>query len=308
MRHPNPNMLVFIGIADAYASAVEYVDRKKHPDLFDRVLRLEGYESHPVFQGKPGCYTDDTEMSVANAKTITACNDEETGPLEEEYADAYVQEFNDGGRRKGYSKAFQKIIEQAKNGADLRKLTDPYSIKNGAAMRAVPMGVFSRIKDVEWRCRDQACVTHNTPEGRFSAVAVGLMSHFSLYSDRPLSEVGEYCLSILGGRYPFCGVFTERWLRGEVRDYPDASVAVTTVHAVVELLRFKTSLIDILRQCIEWGGDTDSVAAIAWGIASARYQDEPLPGFMGRDLENVYYLRGVGVDLMAKFTRTEDDE
>ncbi len=47
----------------------------------------------------------------------------------------------------------------------------------------------------------------------------------------------------------------------------------------------------IMRQTIEWGGDTDSVAAIAWGIASARYPDEKLPEFFDRDLENGTYGR-----------------
>lgn len=62
----------------------------------------------------------------------------------------------------------------------------------------------------------------------------------------------------------------------------------------------------IMRRLLEWGGDTDSVAAIAWGIASSRYQDEVLPEFMERDLEpgseyGVAFLKGLGVQLMAKY-------
>ncbi len=78
-----------------------------------------------------------------------------------------------------------------------------------------------------------------------------------------------------------------------------------TAHAVHTLLTTNNSLMDIMRQVIEWGGDTDSVAAIAWGIASARHQDEVLPDFFEHDLEigrpyGKIYLEEMGTRLMAR--------
>ena len=73
------------------------------------------------------------------------------------------------------------------------------------------------------------------------------------------------------------------------------------------VLAQENSLMGILRQVIKWGGDTDSVAAIAWGIASARYQGEKLPELMERDLEGgnartgTPYLRALGAQLMHKY-------
>ena len=65
----------------------------------------------------------------------------------------------------------------------------------------------------------------------------------------------------------------------------------------------------MLEQIIQWGGDTDSVAAITWGIASARYKDNSfIPEFMVRDLEGgnadtgATYLIALGTRLMEKFT------
>jgi ADP-ribosylglycohydrolase len=62
----------------------------------------------------------------------------------------------------------------------------------------------------------------------------------------------------------------------------------------------------ILQKTIEWGGDTDSVCAIAWGIASARYQDEQLPEFLERDLElgrkyGAAFLKDLGKQLMETY-------
>jgi ADP-ribosylglycohydrolase len=86
-----------------------------------------------------------------------------------------------------------------------------------------------------------------------------------------------------------------------------ASVAITTVHAVTDVIVREKSLMGMLGRVIRWGGDTDSVAVIAWGIASARFRGEKLPEFLERDLEGgnattgADYLRQTGAALMARF-------
>jgi ADP-ribosylglycohydrolase len=84
---------------------------------------------------------------------------------------------------------------------------------------------------------------------------------------------------------------------------------MNTVWAVHTLLTEETSLMGILRRAILWGGDTDSVCAIAWGIASCRYQDEQLPEFFERDLESgrdgkygPAFLKELGRELMSVYT------
>ena len=65
MRNSNPNMLLYIAMADAYASAVEY-----NNTLREECLKFERYHAHPTHGNLPGTYTDDTEMSVANARVL----------------------------------------------------------------------------------------------------------------------------------------------------------------------------------------------------------------------------------------------
>jgi hypothetical protein len=83
---------------------------------------------------------------------------------------------------------------------------------------------------------------------------------------------------------------------------PDVGIA--TARAVMTLLMTERSLLDIARRAIEWGGDTDSVLAIAWGIASCRMHDE-LPPFFDGGLENGPYgykfLTQLGQLLMTKY-------
>lgn len=303
MLFPNPDMLFYIAMADAYAAAVEY-NRK----LRDECLKFQRYFNHPTHGLWAGAYTDDTEMSVANAKVLIRYYGENFTPLM--FADAYVGEFQRGGRRKGYSKEFQKILEKVNFGLELLAELKNDSVQNGAAMRSVPFGVLPTIEQVLEVSTLQACITHSTPEGRFSARVVALMSHASLYEDLPLTDLGRYCKQHLPQEdlQRFGYVFDNPWSGGEVKkSLLGASVAITTVHAVVDVLAREKSLMDILKRVIIWGGDTDSVAAIAWGIASARYQKEVLPVFMKRDLEGPgkdferKHLQVMGILLMNKY-------
>ena len=306
MRNSNPNMLLYIAMADAYAAAVEYGRFPESNTLREECLKFQRYLAHPTHDNPPSTYTDDTEMSAANTKVLLQ-HDEPFSPLM--FAEAYVNEFRRGGCRNGYSRGFQAILERVRTGAELLKELKPDSNKNGAAMRSVPFGVLPTVDEVLNVATLQARITHDTPEGRFSARAVALMSHAVLYEDAVfLPDLGEYCKKHLPKDDQCFGyVFDEPWSKGPVKGVPGASVAITTVHAVVDVLARKNSLMGIMRRIITWGGDTDSVAAIAWGIASARYQDEKLPAFMLRDLEGgnaktgAPYLRILGEQLMYKY-------
>jgi hypothetical protein len=73
---------------------------------------------------------------------------------------------------------------------------------------------------------------------------------------------------------------------------------------VLTLVSEEKTLLDIAKKTIEWGGDTDSVLSIAWGIASTRMHEE-LPAFFEGGLENGPYgrtfLRDLGTKLMRRF-------
>lgn len=309
MRYPNPDMLLYIGMADAYAAACEYLlsvpwERR----VCEQCLTFRGYVRHPRHLGlEPSCYTDDTEMSVANARVLIE-NDPPYTPLM--FAHYYVREFQRGGRREGYARGFQKFLESVKSGKEFLDRIRPGSTKNGAAMRAVPFGALRTPEETMEVATLQARITHDTPEGRFSARAVALMAHFVLYEEAPLSDIASYCLREMSVEdvKQFGYVFQNPWPENKpVKDSEETPVAISTVHAVAYLVRTARSLMDILERVIRMGGDTDSVAAIAWGIASARFQDERLPEFFERDLEQgssatgSAYLRKVGEDLMRRF-------
>ena len=291
MRHPNPEILLRIAQADAYAAATEYISLPEDKDIYYKALRMEGYATHPRHKMGLGSYTDDTQMSIAVAEVLLQ------GPpyTEAKFADAFVDCFH-RDQRLGYSPGFYQFLLKNKTGAEFLKNIKADSEKNGGAMRSPIVGVLKTPEEVLAVAKMQASLTHNSPVGIFTSQAAALMSHYALYQDGSLSDVVDYCKAYLPAFKLFEADF--------VGSVGHPHTALKTIHAVVHLLRTQKNLLGILKETIVLGGDTDSVAAIAWGIASTRMKDE-LPEFFNSNLETgkkygPEFLRTLGQSLMDK--------
>ena len=309
MKYRNDNMLLRIAQADAYALAAEYVQRDPSEQEYQDLLEIKRYIQHPRYHLCPaGTYTDDTQMSIAVAEVLlqgARSNAMIENSLTSNQFNAAFYEVFKRDQRDGYSRGFQKILEQATSPEHLRQLIIPNSTKNGAAMRSVPLGVICNPNDVSYYATIQASTTHCTSEGIISSKLVALMSHYALYEDGEFSQLLDW-----GKQYhAWFEYFREPWTGPVKLKHTHKStfdIGMNTVWAVHTLLVEEKSLKDIMKRLLTWGGDTDSVAAIAWGIASSRYQDEVLPEFLERDLEpsgkyGVPFLKGLGKLLMDAY-------
>ena len=166
------------------ARAFEYAK----PEIVAACNDVAGYHfrgtGDPKAQGR---YTDDTQMSVAVAEAILSGADWTPELLAECFVTAFVRD-----KRVGYARNFQAFLEQTKTGGQFLQTIRPDSDKSGAAMRAVPCGVFGSIAEVRERTTLQARVTHDTPDGIDAACAAALMSHYFLYDLGPKNEVGAF--------------------------------------------------------------------------------------------------------------------
>lgn len=290
MKHPNPHMLVRIAQGDAYAMACEYISLPRDRAVHEAALRFEQFLEHPRHRVGAGRYTDDTQMSIAVTHVLLA------GDLTREaFARSFVDCFK-RDEREGYARNFQKLLGEVENGEGLLAKVRPDSDKNGAAMRSVPIGVLSDPEHVREVATTQAKITHDTEGGVDASIAVALMSHYALHVDEPLANVRLW----LGRQMTRAKI-----IDAPFRDRVEApQVGWKTAMAVLALVEGEATLLDIARRTIERGGDTDSVLAIAWGIASARMH-EPLPEFFARDLERGPFgrdfLERLGIELMERF-------
>jgi ADP-ribosyl-[dinitrogen reductase] hydrolase len=271
-------MLIQSAIGDAYGAGFEF----EKPEIIALENTLTHYKRHALYSEIQGRYTDDTQMALAISELILS-GDEWTP---ERIADGFVAVFRRDPRR-GYSSRFYEILLQVASGKALLQVLQPGSNRNGAAMRAYPIGIYADPEMVCERAAMQARITHDTPEGIASAQAVALASHYFLYRLGDKKQLGTYLKTHLGGPWEL------PW-KTEV-----SMVAEEAVRAAITLLQSEDSLSNILRKGIALGGDVDTVGAIALGCgASAIDIVDDLPGWMAAGLENGAFGRDyiLGID------------
>jgi ADP-ribosyl-[dinitrogen reductase] hydrolase len=270
-------MLLELAVGDAYGAAFEYVP----DDLIRKHNTASYYSKHPRHPLPPGCYTDDTQMSLAVAEAILS-GERWTPRL---LAHHFVQAFRRDSRE-GYAAGFYKLLCELQDGDDLLARIRPDSDKSGASMRAAPLGVFPTIGEVIDKCRVQAAITHNTPDGINAACAAALMAHYFLYRLGPRERLGEF----LQGQVP--GAWAAPW-QGKVgqKGWMSVRAAIT---AVMRNVRFS----DLLKDCVNFTGDVDTVAAMAMAAASCSEEyEQDLPENLRLTLENGTFGRDYLVEL-----------
>lgn len=296
MLHPNPKMLLRIAQGDAFGMACEFrTDNLKAALEFDRYIR------HPEWGPEAGHYTDDTQMSIAVAESLIHPQGRRPPKYarpedltKEALAEAFVQAYK-RDPRPGYAVKFQAFLDSVSSGTEFLLKINPESDKNGAAMRSVPLGVILHEPKLLEVAATQASLTHNTEGGITSSQMVALASRFAMYESAPLTEIFDY----IGDWLHLSNL---RWEGGPV---VGPNLGMLTARAAITLVIGEPNLLSIAKKALIWGGDTDSVLAIAWGIASARKDGAELPDFLHRDLENGPYgrdyLTGLGENLMWYF-------
>lgn len=196
-------------------------------------------------------FTDDTVLTVAVADAILADRD-------------YARAIKSYARRhpgRGYGGGFRAWM--AKSGYE------PYnSFGNGSAMRVSPVGfAFGSEPEVLQEARRSAECTHDHPEGIKGAQATALAVY--------LARVGADKETI---RRRIHAEFEYDMSRTVDQIRPGYSFNGTCQRSVPEAIAAfldSTSYEDALRHAISLGGDSDTQACIAGGIAEAYYKDIP---------------------------------
>ena len=271
-------MMLELAIGDAYGAGFEYVRERR---FISENNNLQDYVKHPRHDHKPGKYTDDAQMSIAIAELILE------SPLwtPEIIAGKFVDCFH-RDKRPGYAGGFFAFLKKTKTAKDFLGNIKPHSDKSGAAMRACPIGVYPNIQEVISRCTMQASLTHNTDWGKNAAIAVSLMTHFFLYKLGKKEELPAFLCQHVHGNW------NEPWI-GEVGSRGWMSVRA----AITSILKNET-LSKVLKSCIKWGGDTDTVATIAMGAASCCNEiEQDIPENLIKGLENKRYGKDYLIEL-----------
>jgi len=197
-------------------------------------------------------FTDDSVLTIAVARAILDNSD---------YGDA-IREIGRRYPRSGYGLHFYHWMMMGE--------TEPYnSFGNGSAMRVSPVGfAFDEEEKVLSEAKRSAEVSHNHPEGIKGAQATALAI---LLARKGCSK--DYIKQEIQSRF---GYNLTRSL-AEIR--PTYEFDVTCQGSVPEAITAfleSTSYEDAVRNAISLGGDSDTQACIAGGIAQAHYGMPPV--------------------------------
>jgi ADP-ribosylglycohydrolase len=200
----------------------------------------------PLFAAR-SCFTDDTVLTVAVADAILHGGD--LIDVLKDYARAYPHA--------GYGSTFRRWAA-----SNRRK---PYnSWGNGSAMRVSPVGfAYATLEDVLLRARWSAEVTHNHPEGIRGAQATAA-AVFLARTGHDKSEIQDYIRDQF--QYDLSTPLDE--IRPTYRF--DSSCQGSVPHAIRAFLE-STNYESAVRLAVSLGGDSDTIACIAGGIAQACY-------------------------------------
>ncbi len=196
-------------------------------------------------------FTDDTVLTIAVADCLL------TGS-------SYIDKFHDYTRAdpdRCYGAGVRRWVESGSR--------EPYnSFGNGAAMRVSPVGfALHTLDDVLEEAKRSAEVTHNHPEGIRGAQATAAAIFFGRQGESK-ARIRE----LIQGMF---GYDLNRTIDDIRPTYSfNASCQGTVPEAIIAFLD-SSDYEETVRLAISLGGDADTLACIAGGIAQAFYKDVP---------------------------------
>jgi len=273
-------MLTEIAIADAYGAGFEFCSE-------DKIIsqnNLDLYSKHELYDIL-GKYTDDTQMSIAIVEFILSGQEWNKENIASKFIECFKRDV-----RLGYSEGFFNLLSKVESSKELLELIIPTSERNGAAMRSVPIGFLKNKEDVIALAKLQAQITHDSLIGIQSSCAVALAAHFGTHQKGSTKDLESFLKSEQYGNWDY------NWKnRVSLNAYDTVSAALTC------LLKH-SSLSELLKSCINLGGDTDSVTAIAVGLATCfREYKKDLPIQLYNNLNEDKYGISFLLDLESKF-------
>lgn len=250
-------------------------------DIVGSVYEFRNYRAkdfEPFFHSKAS-YTDDTVCTVAIADALV--NDRHPAESLKDWGERY---WENGG----WGRSFALWL-----GSDS---FEPYnSYGNGAAMRVSSAGLLARSEDEAIELAHRVTkVTHNHPEGMKGAAAKSVAIYLARHGYSQAS-IGKY----VSNRFGYDLSRTPDEIRPTYRFNESCQ---ETVPQALTCALVATDYVDAIRTAVSIGGDSDTIGAIAGGVAEALFgipEDiaqqgwNYLPEDMRRVLTDLYAQAGI---------------
>ena len=281
---------VMIGhaVGDALGVPVEFCSREEIAE--DPVTDMRGFGSYPM---PAGAWSDDTSMSLCALDSLSK------GVIDhDEIMDNFVRwasndEFTPTGEMFDIGRtcltAIRNFLEVDGRPALECGLTDERSNGNGSLMRIHPFVLYAFVKggtlgkslDI---IREGSIMTHAHPRTIY-ACGIYAMVFWEILKGadkaKVLSEI-ENAAVLFDGIYPeesdhFEWAFHKKLASKSADDISSSGYVVHTLEAALWCLLTTNSYKECVLKAVNLGEDTDTVAAVAGGLAGAMYGYDAIP-------------------------------
>jgi ADP-ribosylglycohydrolase len=293
------NAVLGVITGDALGCPVQFESREevsRHP-----VTGMRGYGS---FNLPAGSWTDDSSLTIALLASIRECQDISLTDIASRFMDwLYNGAYTPFGFSFDIGYGTRAAIEA------YRHSHDPYSCGgtsernngNGSLMRIIPACVFSaeRGDDDETMIRlidETGGLTHNHPRSKTACGLYAFMVRALIKEDGTLEERLQSGLKqgfayYRAGRNEQLRYYgrledLEAFAKTERKDIRSSGYVVDSLEAAVWCLITEDSLEKSLLKAANLGEDTDTVAAIAGGLAGLYYTAKAIPEAWYEALQN----------------------
>jgi ADP-ribosylglycohydrolase len=274
-----PAGIMGLAIGDSLGMPFETA-RQDNPKL----LGWDGsYQPSAYHRLNPGQYTDDTKATLIIAQSLIDNN----GFRPADIAEGYVHWLRKENQR-GMGRTTRLALENLNNGHDWTHSGVKDAEGNGTAMRASPFGMFfyEDLNTAAEFARMDARITHNSLEAQEGSAAVALASSL-LFDGVDKLEIIELFIPYLNDslikkklleleRITFNEPF-EKSVQDTMKYFGTKAHVVETVPSAFAAFLMTSSYEECILTAIKAGGDTDSVGAIAGGMAGLFYGRDGIP-------------------------------
>lgn len=246
---------------------------------------------------QPGQWTDDTMMSKLLIESLLARQGFDPVDVSTRYRDWYRS-----GDHRGMGRSTKEALRRLDSGVDWTLAGEKGAEGNGTAMRAGVLGAFYAGDPVSAAdfARVDATLTHGSAEAEEGSAAVAMAVSLLCSGITPVAMLAEVHhrlrpSKVRSGLQTVAGMVRDRVQAKDVlgTTLQTGAHVVQTVPAAFAAFLLTDSYFAAIDCAIRAGGDTDSTAAVAGGIAGTFYGHEAIPATYTAGLEAHDQLRAI---------------
>jgi len=274
-----------LSIGDALGVPVEFIPREER--IKDPVTDMRGFGTH---NQPPGTWSDDSSLAFCLCESL--CTGYDLNDIGKRFVDWY-----DTGYWSAHGNVFdigigtRKAIQNLKGGMEPIKAgpRDEYSNGNGSLMRILPLAFYVEKEDITTqfnRAHEVSCLTHGHIRsqmacGIYTQIAVNLIGGMDKERsyERMIDVVSEFYSSepYIKEIQHFKNILEKDFSEFSSDEISASGYVIKTLEASLWCLLKNDSYEKTVLAAVNLGEDTDTVGAIAGGLAGIHYGYKGIP-------------------------------